>query len=115
MRIAACLALAFAGAAPAPAATVGFCEDLRLVVRSGHDRPSFASVTRVRPSRARSLLRECRPNVHDFTEEVTCILPLASAAPVVEALAVEAAACLPGARRWDSPDARARAEAWLNF
>lgn len=116
MHAAAGLALALVIASPAQAAAAtGFCDDLRLMIRSLHDTPTFASVTRVRPPPALAQFRLCRANLHDFTAEVSCTLMLDSTAPAVESLAAEAARCLPAARRLDSSEARARGEAWFDF
>lgn len=117
MRIAIWLAVAVAVVAttPARAANEGFCADLRLMIRSVRDSPHFTSVTRASPPPALTRFRRCRANVHDFTDEVSCTMPLASGAPAVEAIAAEIGACLPATRRLEFSEARARGEAWFAF
>jgi hypothetical protein len=108
--------MSLAAALPAPAlATAGFCEDLRLMIRSVHDTPTFSSVTRTRPPPDLALFRHCSANQHDFTSEVTCAWQLPSRAPAVEDLAAEATSCLPGARRRNDPNAALRGDALLDF
>jgi hypothetical protein len=116
MPIARWLLPAFAALLPAPAsATAGFCEDLRLVIRSVRDTPAFSSVIGFRPVPALVRFRLCSANLHDFTSEATCFWQLPSAAPAVEGLSAEALLCLPGARRRADPVASARGEAVLDF
>ena len=94
------LAVAFVAVLPAPAsATAGFCADLRLMILSVRDTPTFSSVTRSSPPPDLALFRSCSADRHDFTSAVTCEWHLPSAAPAVADLAAEAIRCLPGARR----------------
>jgi hypothetical protein len=116
MRKTAWLLTALAAALPTPAwATAGFCEDLRLMIRSVRDSPTFSSVTRNRPPPDLALFHHCDANQHDFTSEVICAWQLPSAAPAVEDLTAEALRCLPGARRRNDPNAALRGEALLDF
>jgi hypothetical protein len=116
MRIAAWLLPAFAALPPAPAsATAGLCEDLRLVIGSARDTPTFSSIVGYRPARVLALFRLCRANLQGFTSEATCIWRLPSTTPAVEGLAAEALLCLRGARRLANPAASARGEALLDF
>lgn len=114
MRTAVFIFLTLAAASPVRAAP-GFCDDLRLMIRSVHDTPTFASVTRTRQAPDLALFRHCRANVEGFTSEVGCTMELGSDAPAVESLAADVARCLPGARRLDYPQARTLREAWLSF
>jgi hypothetical protein len=92
-------------AAPTPAAAQlapGLCHDLRMVVASTTQREPFARVTYHENWRRFRLFEQCRPNRVGPVDRAACSWRLASAQPIVDALAAEAARCLPRARRDDA-------------
>ena len=99
MRIAIGLALV-ASAAPASAQLPpGLCHDLRMVIDSARQREPFARVTNHENWRRFRLIALCRPNRLGEVDRVQCSWRLPSAEPVGDAMAAEAARCLPRARR----------------
>ena len=80
----------------------GFCHDLRLVLASAGQRAPFARVTNHDYWRRFRLFEQCRPNRYEPVDRVSCSWRLASAQRIVEAMAAEAARCLPRARRDDA-------------
>ena len=102
MRIVIGLALV-ASAAPASAQLPpGLCHDLRMVIDSARQREPFARVTYHENWRRFRLIALCRPNRLGEVDRVQCSWRLPSAEPVGEAMAAEAARCLPRARRADA-------------
>jgi len=92
-------------AAPSPALAQlgpGLCHDLRMVIVSAGQREPFARVTFHENWDRFRLFEQCRPNRIGPVDRVACSWRLASAQPIVGALAAEAARCLPGARRDDA-------------
>jgi hypothetical protein len=99
MRFAIGLALLAVAAPAAAQLPPGLCHDLRMVIDSARQREPFARVTHHANWARFRLIAMCRPNRLGPVDRVQCSWRLPSAEPVGEAMAAEAARCLPRARR----------------
>jgi len=91
--------------APAPAAAQlqdGLCHDMRRVIASAGERETFGSVTYHETWRHFRLFELCRPNRSGPVDRVACSWRMPSSEPIIDAMAAEAARCLPRARRDDA-------------
>jgi hypothetical protein len=92
-------------AAPTPALAQlapGLCHDLRMAVGSATQGEPFARITDHENWRRFRLFEQCRPNRVGRVDRVACSWRLSSSERIVEAMAAEAARCLPRARRDDA-------------
>ncbi len=101
MKVAMAIALAVAPSPTLAQLAPGFCHDLRLVVASAGQSAPFERVTRHENWRRFRLFEQCRPNRYEPVDRVACSWRLGSTQRIVEAMAAEAARCLPRARRDD--------------
>lgn len=102
MKSALVLALMAAPASAIAQLAPGLCHDLRIAVASAGQREPFSRVTNHENWRRFRLFEQCRPNRVGPVDRVACSWRLASAQPIVETMAAEAARCLPRARRDDA-------------